>query len=223
MRLVLVGPPGSGKGTQAKLLVERQGLEYIGTGDLLRDAIRRGTPLGLAVEPFLRNGQLAPDRLVNELVSDKFRSEGRPEGFVLDGYPRTRAQAVWFDAELPNLGLTIDAVINLLIDDEEVVRRIGSRWICPDPTCGRSYNVAVRPPKVAGVCDACGRPLVQRVDDQESTVRKRLAVFHAVTDDLVDYYRRSGALREFSALAPAEQIYATILQAARPDGGGERC
>ena len=222
MRLVLVGPPGSGKGTQAKMLVERQGLRYIGTGDLLRESIARGTEAGLHAKPFIDAGQLAPDHVVNEVVEATFRGPDRPADFVLDGYPRTLAQAQWFDTLLPRLGLSLDAVVSLLIDDEELVRRVSGRRICADPKCGRSYNIRVLPPRQPGVCDVCGKPLVQRPDDAEATIRKRLAGFHRVTDVLVEYYRRQGKLHEFSALAPAEAVYATILRvAARPAGGGE--
>jgi adenylate kinase len=213
MRLVLVGPPGSGKGTQAALLVKRLGLTYVGTGDILRDAIRRQTPLGRQVEPLIKQGLLVPDTIVNDLVAELFRGEGRPERFVMDGYPRTRAQAVAFDALLRQQFMKLDAVVNLAIDDEEVVKRISGRWCCSNPACGVCFHLSARPPKKAGVCDVCGSPLIQRVDDQEATVRRRLAEFHKTTDALLEHYERLGLLRNVSALDPIETIYGNILKA----------
>src|SRR5947209_6537206 len=174
MRLVLVGPPGSGKGTQGKRLVERLGLTYIGTGDILRDAIRRDTPVGRLVKPLLDRGLLAPDAVVNEAVAELFRGTGRPGRFVADGYPRTLAQAVAFDALLAREALGLDAVIDLAIPDDEVVRRIGGRRCCPKPGCGACYHVDASPPRVPGVCDTCGSALVVREDDREDTIRRRL-------------------------------------------------
>ena len=148
MRLVLVGPPGSGKGTQATRLVERLGLTYVGTGDILREAIRLRTPAGVIVEPLIKRGLLAPDPLVNEVVAELFRGPHRPERFVLDGYPRTYAQAVAFDALMRQEFLKLDAVINLAIDDEDVVKRISYRRLCANPACGALYHLMASPPKV---------------------------------------------------------------------------
>lgn len=213
MRLVLVGPPGSGKGTQADLLVRRLGLTYIGTGDILRAAIKAQTPLGQQAEPLLKVGRLAPDAMVNDLVAELFRRPGRPEKFVLDGYPRTYAQAIAFDALASLQYLRLDAVVSLAVSDEEVVRRIGSRRCCENPACGRCFNLLARPPKVAGVCDQCGAKLVVRDDDKEETVRRRLVEFHANTDQLIEHYRGRGLLREVSALDPVETIYANVVRA----------
>ena len=212
MRLVLVGPPGSGKGTQAELLVKRQGLAYVGTGDILRDAIRRQTATGKQVEPLIKQGLLVPDHIVNDVVAELFRGPDRPERFVMDGYPRTLAQAVAFDALLRQQFLHLDGVVSLTIADDEVVRRISGRWCCSDPACGTCFHVTARPPKVAGVCDACGKKLVQRVDDQEETVRRRLAEFHKTTDALVDHYERQGMVKKVSALDPAETVYGNLLK-----------
>jgi adenylate kinase len=212
MRLVLVGPPGSGKGTQAKLLVERLGLAYFGTGEILRDAIKQGTPTGKLAEPLIKRGLLVPDTVVNEVVAELFRRPDRPDRFVMDGYPRTYAQAIAFDALLSQQYLKLDAVIDLAIPDDEVVRRISSRRCCPNPGCGASYNLAFVPPKKDGVCDRCGGPLVLRDDDKEDTVRRRLAEFHKNTDALIEHYRTRGLLREVSALDPVETIYANIVK-----------
>lgn len=213
MRLVLVGPPGSGKGTQAKRLVERLGLSYVGTGDMLREAVRRQTEVGRLVEPLMKQGLLVSDVIVNEAVAELFRGEHRPERFVMDGYPRTYAQAIAFDALLAQQMLALDAVIDLDIADEEVVRRISGRWCCPKTDCGLCFHLTAQPPKVAGRCDRCGSELVQRADDKEETVRRRLTEFHRNTDDLVDHYRRRGLLREVPATDPPETIYQNILKA----------
>src|SRR6476646_6275484 len=199
MRLVLVGPPGSGKGTQAELLVKRQGLAYVGTGDILRDAIRRQTAMGKQVDPLIKQGLLVPDHIVNDVVAELFRGDGRPERFVMDGYPRTLAQAVAFDALLRQQFLKLDAVVSLTISDDEVVKRISGRWCCSDPACGTCFHVTARPPKVTGVCDVCGKPLLQRVDDREETVRRRLAEFHKTTNALLDHYERQGMVKSVSA------------------------
>jgi len=210
MRLVLVGAPGSGKGTQAERLVRELQLTSIGTGEILRDAIRRKTPIGLLAEPFIKRGELVPDVLVNDLVAELFRAN-RPDRFVMDGYPRTASQAASFDALLKQQYLTLDAVINLTIDDEEVVRRISSRWCCTKKDCGICFNTTARPPKKTGICDRCQSPLAQRDDDKEETVRKRLVGFHFVTDDLIAHYRRQNLVRDVPATDAVDVIYQNIL------------
>jgi len=221
MRLVLVGPPGSGKGTQAQLLVQRLGLRYIGTGDILREAIRAGTEMGQRVKPIMDRGLLVPDSEVNEVVAELFRGDNRPERFVTDGYPRTYSQAVAFDALLAQQMLALDAVVNLTISDEEVVRRISGRRCCSKSSCGVCYNVFNRQAKSAGKCDRCGSPLILREDDKEETVRRRLGEFHKNTDALIDHYRKRGLIREVGATDPVETIYASILNAVKlpPDEG----
>jgi adenylate kinase len=209
MRLVLVGPPGSGKGTQARLLTERGGLPAYGTGDILRDAVRRGTPQGRQAEPLIKKGLLAPDPLVNDLVRDLFNCKTRPEKFVFDGYPRTLAQAVWFDDLLARLGLPLTAVVQFDVPDEEVVRRISGRRV--SPTSGAVYHVTDRPPKVPGVCDIDGKPLVQRDDDREGVIRERLRVFHEGTDALLDYYRKAGRLVVVPAVGSIEGTYQSMM------------
>ena len=212
MRLVLVGPPGSGKGTQAEKLCERLGLTYIGTGNMFREAIKQHTPVGQIAKPLIDQGLLVPDNVVNDLVAELFRSH-RTEKFVADGYPRTYAQAIAFDSLLAQQYLKLDAVINLTIADDEVVRRIGSRRCCTNKECGASYNLAFRPPKVEGVCDRCGSPLLLRDDDKEETVRRRLVEFHKNTDALIAHYRRGGILKDVSATDPMEVVYENIRRA----------
>jgi adenylate kinase len=213
MRLVLVGPPGCGKGTQAERLVKRFGLVYIGTGAMFRDAIERGTEMGRAVGPLIKQGFLAPDSIVNEVVAELFRGPARPERFVMDGYPRTYAQAVAFDALLRLEYLPLDAVLNFTISDDEVVKRIGGRVCCSNPECGLCFHVVARPPKVPGKCDACGKPLVVREDDREETIRRRLAQFYQNTDLLLGHYRRQGLVEDIAATDHPDVIFQNILKA----------
>jgi adenylate kinase len=215
MRIVLVGPPGSGKGTQAKKLVEREKVTVIGTGDILRAAIQNKTPLGLSAEPIIKQGKLVPDSMVNDLVADLLRKSNRPDNFVMDGYPRTYAQAIAFDALLNLEFLKLDAVVSLAVNDDEVVRRISSRRCCENPTCGVCFNLLANPSQKPNVCDKCGRALITRDDDKETTVRQRLVEFHSNTDQLIEHYRTRGLLREVWALDPIETVYANIIRAIR--------
>ena len=217
MRLVLVGPPGSGKGTQAELLVKRLGVVEIGTGDILRLAIKQRTPIGVLVEPLLKQGLLVDDSIVNDLVAELFRGPDRPDCFVMDGYPRTYAQAVAFDALLAQEMMSLDGVVNLTIADDEVVRRISGRRCCSNiPHCGTCYNIYAKPSKVPGTCDKCGADLVLRDDDKEETVRRRLQEFHKNTNGLLRHYRDKGLLHEVPATDPVETIYANIVKALTP-------
>jgi adenylate kinase len=211
MRLILLGPPGGGKGTQAKLLKQRLGLAHISTGDILRDADQRETPEGLKARPYLRSGKLAPDDLVNEVVAARFRRDDRPESFVMDGYPRTLAQAASFDQVLRQQYLGLDAVVYLPVDDEEIVRRLSGRLYCPK--CKATYHQTDKPPKVPGVCDVCQSTVIQRDDDKPETVRQRLAVYHAQTVELIDHYRKAGLLREVPGQGDIEKIYEKIVAA----------
>jgi adenylate kinase len=209
--MILVGPPGSGKGTQAKLLSERHQLDHISTGDILREAIRVKTPAGLRAEPFVVSGKLVPDDLVNELVADRFRRDDRPERFVMDGYPRTLAQAASFDQALRQQFLDLQRVVLLQVDDDEIVRRLSGRWSCPN--CKATYHTVSKPPRRPGICDVCGHALIQREDDKEATIRKRLQVYHQNTTELIPHYRAQGLLREVAGQGDIETIYRNIIQA----------
>lgn len=212
MRLILLGPPGSGKGTQAQLLCKRLGLEHVGTGDILREASDRGTPAGKRAKPFLDSGKLVPDGLVNDMVAERFRRADRPTRFVMDGYPRTLAQAEAFGHLLQEQALDLTAVVSLAVDDDEIVRRLSGRWSCPKQGCMATYHTVSNPPRVAGICDRCGTKLVQRDDDKEETVKERLRVYHGNTIELIPYYRARGLLREVPGLGNIEEIYANILR-----------
>ena len=192
MRLILLGPPGSGKGTQAALLCRRHCLEHIGTGDILRQAIRDRTPSGERARPFVETGKLVPDDLVNEVVAERFRRDDRPDRFVLDGYPRTLAQAASFDQLLRQVFLDLTGVVLLEVSDAAIVGRLSGRWSCPKPGCKATYHTESNPPRMPGVCDNCGTALVQRDDDKVETVRARLIVYHKNTEQLIPHYRRRG-------------------------------
>ena len=219
MRMILLGPPGGGKGTQAKLLCERYQLQHIGTGDILRDAMRRETPLGRKAKPYVDSGRLVPDELVNELVADRFRRPDRPEQFVLDGYPRTVAKAAAFDQVLRQQFLNLTAVIRLLVDDEEIIRRLSGRWSCPYPGCQRTYHTVHNPPKVLGRCDADSTALIQRSDDREETIRERLRLYHLNTAAMSPHYRAQGLLREVNGEGTIEEVFANIVQALNLQAG----
>jgi len=216
MRLILLGPPGCGKGTQAKLLCKRLGLEHIGTGDLLRNAIRQGTPLGLQAQAAVEAGQLASDELVNALIAERFAQPDRPQRFVMDGYPRTLKQAQAFDAILHQHGWTLDHVVLLAVPDDEIIARLGGRWSCPSLGCKATYHVISNPTRVAGICDDCGSVLVQREDDKVETVRARLVVYHRDTAELIPYYQRQGLLREVNGQGEIESIYQSLVKVLQP-------
>ncbi|MCS7167889.1 MAG: adenylate kinase [Gemmatales bacterium] len=205
MRMVLLGPPGSGKGTQAHLLQERCGLTHISTGDILREAVRQNTPLGQVARPYMEQGRYVPDDVVNGVISERFRRADRPERFVLDGYPRTRPQAEALDAVLNEVGLPLHRAVLLTVPDEELVQRISGRRSCL--VCGAIYHLPRRPPQREGQCDRCGTPLVQRSDDREEAVRERLRVYHATLPQVIDYYREQGKLFEISGLGEPEDIF----------------
>jgi adenylate kinase len=213
MRLILLGPPGSGKGTQAKLLSERLGLLHFSTGDILREAVAKDTAEGRRAKSYMTAGQLVPDELVNEIVNARFRRSDKPTRFVMDGYPRTHAQALVFDKVLAEQGLDVGRVVYLTVADEEIVQRLGNRWTCPNSACKAIYHTVANPPKAAGICDKCQTPLYQREDDKPATIRKRLEVFHQANNDLVRHYRDRGLLVEVPGRGDIEAIHGAIVTA----------
>lgn len=187
MDLIIFGPPGAGKGTQGALLAERFGLARLSTGDLLREAVRQGTPLGQEAQRYMHAGELVPDSVLIELARE-YLQEARG-GVIFDGFPRTRPQAEALDELLIELGRRLEVVLVLDVDDEQLVRRLSGRRSCP--SCGAVYNVHLDPPRTEGRCDRCGTALVQRSDDEEATVRHRLEVYHAQTEPLIRFYEAS--------------------------------
>jgi adenylate kinase len=213
MRLILLGPPGCGKGTQAALISQRHNLEHIGTGDLLRAAIASKTAAGLRAQPYVVSGNLVPDDLVNEIIAERFERPDRPKRFVLDGYPRTLGQAKALDGLIGRHKLGLTAVVLLAVSDEEIVRRLSGRWSCPQPGCMATYHTRRNPPKVPGICDRCGSKLVQREDDKEETVRARLVVYHKNIQEIIPHYEQQCLLREVCGEGEIEQVYQSIMAA----------
>ncbi len=209
MRVIFLGPPGAGKGTQARILHERFGLETISTGDLLRENLARGTELGKEAEGYMQRGQLVPDDLVTGMIEHEL--EHTPDGFVMDGFPRTVAQAQALDALLARRGTPLEAAIYFKGRRSALVARLAARWT--NPRTGRTYNTLTDPPKVPGIDDQDGGPLVQREDDRPETVAKRLEVYERQTRPLVDYYRKAGKLVEVDALANVDAVSERIAAA----------
>jgi adenylate kinase len=212
MRLILIGPPGCGKGTQAKLLGDRLGTAHFSTGDILRAAVAKDTADGRKAKAFMNQGQLVPDELVNDIVRARFQEADKPLKFVMDGYPRTHAQAIAFDKVLSDVTLPLDGVVFLNVADEEIVRRLSGRWSCPNPSCKAIYQLVSQAPKVVGVCDRCQSKLVQRDDDKPETIRKRLEVFHSLHDDIMRHYQNQGLLIEVPGAGDVEAIYASVIK-----------
>ena len=212
MRLILLGPPGSGKGTQSIMLCRRNHLEHIGTGDLLRAAMRDHSPVGELARSFVESGQLVPNQIVNDLVAERFARPDRPDRFVMDGYPRTLPQAAVFDDVLARHGLSLTGVLVLVVDDEEIVRRLSGRWSCPKLGCKATYHTVSNSPRIKGICDVCGTPLVQREDDKEQTVKARLLVYHRDTAELIPFYRKRNLLQEVDGRGGIEQVYNSLSQ-----------
>jgi adenylate kinase len=207
-KVVFLGAPGSGKGTQAKRLAEELRIPHISTGDILRDAVKRGTPLGQQAAPIMASGGLVPDDLMIGIIADRLRADDARDGFILDGFPRTVAQAEKLDVMLAGNGNGGPRVLHLLVPDEVIVRRIAARRSCP--SCGAVFHLENNPPKVAGVCDSCGSALVARPDDTEEAVRRRLEAFHSQTVPVVGYYRSKQVLSEIDGNTPVEQVFEEI-------------
>jgi adenylate kinase len=211
MRIILLGPPGAGKGTQAKRLVDRYGLSWISTGDIFRDQIAKATPLGLEAKGFVDRGEYVPDDITTKMVLERLEEPDAREGFILDGYPRTVPQAQALERALAAAGRPLDAVLNFKISDQVAVKRLMARLVCPN--CKRSYNLEFKPPRVAGVCDVCGHELKSRSDDDEATIMRRLEVYHRETKPLVLYFWERGLLRDIDSEAPEEVIADRTVEA----------
>ncbi|MGH6821202.1 MAG: adenylate kinase, partial [Methylocella sp.] len=195
-----LGPPGAGKGTQAKLIEERRGMKQLSTGDMLRAAVKAGTETGKRAKAIMDRGDLVPDEVVVSIISDRLETPDLAKGFILDGFPRNTTQAQALDAMLARKGLKLDAVIEMKVDDEALVRRITGRYICAK--CGKGYHDIFEKPKLAGVCDVCGsQEFIRRPDDNEKTVRDRLGVYNKETAPLVAYYRARGNLKSIDGMA----------------------
>ncbi len=205
MKLIFLGPPGAGKGTQAALVSEKLRIPTISTGDMLRAAVKEGTELGKKAKALIDAGQLVPDEVIIPMVAERVSQPDCKEGFILDGVPRTIAQA----QALEDTGIHFDHVISIEVSDDEVARRIMGRRVCLD--CGATYHVEVQPPTKEGICDRCGSELVQRKDDTEETIRSRLAVYHKETEPLKAFYDQRGLLRRIENTGSIESVDRAIL------------
>ena len=211
IRAVLLGPPGAGKGTQAKLLQEMFEACQISTGDILRKAVAEKSPLGQEAASYLNSGALVPDGVILNLVAERVKEKDCVKGFLLDGFPRTMAQADGLQQILKPLDLQLDCVLSVQVPTRVIVERLSGRRTCKE--CGAMYHVVFGPSKKAGVCDKCGGELYQRDDDREETIAARLKVYESQTAPLVDYYRKQGLLREIDGVGSVEEIRGRVMAA----------
>lgn len=210
MKIIMLGAPGAGKGTQAKKIAEKYGIPHISTGDIFRANIKNGTELGKKAKTYMDQGLLVPDELVVDLVVDRVGQEDCKKGYVLDGFPRTIPQAEALDQALAKLGEKMEYAINVEVPDENIVRRMSGRRACVD--CGATYHIVYAPTKVEDVCDKCGGELILRDDDKPETVQKRLGVYHEQTQPLIDYYTGAGILREVDGTIDIQDVFADIVK-----------
>jgi adenylate kinase len=217
MNIILLGPPGAGKGTQAKRLEASRGLIQLSTGDMLRQAVAAGTEQGKKAKAVMERGELVSDDIVVGIVADALRGPIAVKGYVLDGFPRNVAQAKALDHILETMGLRLDAVVNMEVDDEALIERLAGRYTCA--SCGKGYHDTLEKPKIAGVCDNCGdTEFVRRADDAPATVRSRLAIYHQQTKPLIEYYASKGKLRSIDGMAGIDAVTRQIEEVLYPRG-----
>ena len=211
MKLIILGPPGAGKGTQAAFIAKKYQIPHISTGDIFRANIKGNTPLGKKAQEYMNKGELIPDDLVIEIATSRLLDDDCMRGFLLDGFPRTVHQAEKLDEFLAARGGSLDKVINITADDQILIRRLTGRRVCRQ--CGASYHIVNIPPQKEGICDACGGELIQRDDDTETTVRNRIAVYEEQTMPLLDYYTAKGNIVTVDGTAPLDDVFAEISEA----------
>lgn len=209
MKIIMLGAPGAGKGTQAKQIAAKYQIPHISTGDIFRANIKNGTELGKKAKEFMDQGLLVPDELTCDLVMDRIKQDDCANGFVLDGFPRTIPQAEALDAALTKIGEAMDYAIDVDVRDESIIERMSGRRACLN--CGATYHIVTIPPKKEGICDTCGSALVLRDDDQPETVKKRLDVYHDQTQPLIDYYNKKGILKTVDGMEPMDTVFANIV------------
>ena len=210
MKLIMLGAPGAGKGTQAKKISAKYGIPHISTGDIFRANIKGGTELGMKAKAFMDQGQLVPDEITIGMLLDRIKEEDGVKGYVLDGFPRTIPQAESLTRALTELGDKIDYAVNVDVPDENIINRMSGRRACL--SCGQTYHVVYNAPKKEDVCDACGEGLVLRDDDKPETVKKRLDVYHEQTQPLIDYYKNAGVLAEVDGTQDLEKVFQDIVK-----------
>ena len=208
MNLILLGPPGAGKGTQAGKIIEKYKIPQISTGDILRAAVREGTDLGKEAQKYMNDGKLVPDSVVIGIIRERLKEDDCKNGYLLDGFPRTIAQAEELDKILEGMNSQLDVVVSIEVPDEEIVTRITGRRMCKD--CGAVFHIKFSPPKTDGVCDKCSGELYQRDDDNEATVRERLSAYKAQTEPLKEYYGKKGILKEVEGTGDINKIFTDI-------------
>ncbi len=208
MKIVMLGAPGAGKGTQAKRIAEKHGIPHVSTGDIFRANIKNGTDLGKEAKKYMDEGKLVPDELTVRILLDRVAQADCKDGYVLDGFPRTIPQAEVLDKELTKLGEKIDFAVNVDVPDENIVNRMGGRRACLK--CGATYHITNLPPKTEGICDACGSELVLRDDDKPETVEKRLSVYHEQTQPLIDFYEKQDVLKTVDGTMDADKVFDAI-------------
>ena len=209
MKIIMLGAPGAGKGTQAKMIAEKFNIPHISTGDIFRANIKNGTELGKKAKEYMDKGQLVPDELTVEILLDRVAADDCKNGYVLDGFPRTIPQADVLDKELTKLGDKVDFAINVDVPDENIVRRMSGRRACLK--CGATYHIEHIPPKKEGICDKCGSELVQRDDDKPETVQNRLSVYHEQTQPLIDYYNKKNILKSVDGTKDMQEVFSDIV------------
>lgn len=217
MRLILLGPPGAGKGTQARRLTERLGVPQIATGDMLRQHVAQGTPLGRDARAYMDRGALVPDGVLVAMMRERFRAPDCARGYVLDGFPRTPAQAEALDGMLQGMGCRLDAVLSLEVPEDLLVRRLAGRWTCR--ACQAMYHETDSPPRTAGRCDRCGGDLYQREDDRTETVQRRVRVYREQTEPLIGYYDRAGLLRRVDGQGTPDEVFDRVARAVEAAAG----
>lgn len=210
MNLILLGGPGAGKGTQAKKLIDKYQIPQISTGDILRAAVKEGTEMGKKAKEYMDAGKLVPDEVVIGIIKDRLAQPDCKKGFILDGFPRTVPQAEALDKVLSGLGNKIDHVVSIDVDEEALVTRLTGRRTCKNASCGQMFHVQFTPPKQEGVCDKCGSELYQRDDDNEATVRSRLATYNQATKPLIDYYAAKKLVRPIAGVGGIDDIFTKI-------------
>ena len=208
MKIIMLGAPGAGKGTQAKKIAEKYSIPHISTGDMFRAAVSAGTELGKEAKKYMDAGGLVPDVVTIGIVREGLSKPECANGFILDGFPRTEEQAVALDGILKDLGIKLTGVVNISVPDSELVARVVGRRICK--ACGATYHVSFNPSKVENVCDKCGGNLYQRNDDKEETVVNRLHAYHEQTEPLIEYYKKQGLYKEIDGLQPIDKVYADV-------------
>ena len=209
MKIIMLGAPGAGKGTQAKMIAEKYSIPHISTGDIFRANIKNGTELGMEAKKYMDQGLLVPDELTVKILLDRVAKDDCKKGYVLDGFPRTIPQAEVLDKALSELGDKIDYAINVEVPDENIIKRMGGRRACVG--CGATYHVVYSPTKVEGKCDTCGADLIIRDDDKPETVKNRLNVYHEQTQPLIDYYNNKGVMKEVDGTVDMKDVFAAIV------------